>query len=423
MSGAIITIIVLIVSMILFATEALPLTCTALLVPLALYFAGIIEAADIFSNGVASAAILMYAMSVVGQAFFKTGMAYQTGKIINKVAKTERALMACVVLVGAVMSGFLSNSCTLFVLMPIIGGIVLSSGISPIKLYFPLLMSIVIGSNISILGSPSCLVAKNTLEEMSAGAIQVGFFEQGKLGFPLVIAVVIFFYIFGPKIFPEKKGGTISTVSEDYSDVPKYKQVTSVVILVATIVCMILKDFIDWLPPIHVTATVAALLCVVTGLMTEKEAYQAMSMKLVLLMVFMMPLGTALNKTGAGQMIADVIVSIGGENGLFIAMLILWVITFVITQFMSNTAACTLLCPVAYAVATSTGADPRAFVFAVLSASSIAFCTPIAVPHNVAIMEPCGMNFRDFFKPGIIVSAFCFIVCMILLPIMFPFYP
>lgn len=423
MSPAVLTIVILIASMVLFATEAIPLTCTAFLVSVSLFFAGIISPADIFANGVGSAAILMFAMPVVGQAFFKTGMAYKTGKLITRFAKTERGLIAGVALVSGVMSGFLSNSCTLFVLLPIVSGIAISSNIKPAKLMFPLLMAITIGSNISILGSPSCLVAKSTLEDLSNGAIQIGFFEQGKLGIPLLIGVVIFFYVLGPKIFPNKEGGTAVADTEDYSDIPQSKQIISTVILLVTIVCMILKDFISWLPPIHITACCAALLCVLTGLLSEKEAFDAMSMKLVLLMVFMMPLGSALSSTGAGQMIADLIISIGGSSGMFVAMVILWIITWAVTQFMSNTAACTLICPVAYLVATSTGADPRALVFATLSASSIAFCTPIAVPHNVAIMEPAGMSFRDFFKPGLIVSAVCFVLCIILLPIMFPFFP
>lgn len=136
------------------------------------------------------------------------------------------------------------------------------------------------------------------------------------------------------------------------------------------------------------------------------------------LVAFMVPLGTALNDTGAGKMIADAVISVTGQSSPMIIMASLWILTWALTQVMSNTAACTLLCPIAWTIAESLGADPRAVVIA----SSVAVCTPMAIPANSMIIGPGNVRFKDFLKPGLAVSLVCFIVSMILLPIFYPFY-
>lgn len=140
------------------------------------------------------------------------------------------------------------------------------------------------------------------------------------------------------------------------------------------------------------------------------------------LVAFMVPLGTALNDTGAGKMIADAVISVTGQSSPMIIIASLWILTWALTQVMSNTAACTLLCPIAWTIAESLGADPRAVVIAVFIASSVAVCTPMAIPANSMIIGPGNVRFKDFLKPGLAVSLVCFIVSMILLPIFYPFY-
>ena len=121
-------------------------------------------------------------------------------------------------------------------------------------------------------------------------------------------------------------------------------------------------------------------------------------------------------------MIADTVIRLTGNSSPIILMAALWLLTWAMTQVMSNTAACTLLCPIGWIIAERLGADPRAVVIAVFIASSVAVCTPMAIPANSMIIEPGNVRFKDFIKPGLVVSLVCFIVSMILLPIFYPFY-
>ncbi|HCC3285792.1 TPA: SLC13/DASS family transporter [Salmonella enterica] len=422
MSPAIITLLVLVVAIIIFVSDRLPMGLVAFMVPMALYFTGVIDAKDIFASIVNANVILIVAMCVLGAAFFKTGLAWQSSKILLKYAKTERSLSVLIFLIGGVMSAFVSNSGTVAVLIPIVLGIAASSQIKPIKLLMPLVFGATIGADISIIGSPGNLIAKNTIETFSKGSLSVPFFEYAKIGIPLLIACSIFLYFFGSKLIADREGNTQSDSQMDYSQIPAWHRNLTLAVFILAIAGMVATDYIKFLPPMHIIACCAAIVLVFAGVLTQKETFNSFETLTVFMLVFMMPLGAALNSTGAGEMIANAVISVTGDSGVMIIMASLWILTWALTQVMSNTAACTLLCPVGWTIAQSIGADPRAVVIAVFIASSVAVCTPMAIPANSMIIGPGNVKFKDFLKPGLAISLVCFIVSMILLPIFYPFY-
>lgn len=422
MSQAAITLIILAVAIVLFVSDKLPMGLVAFMVPVALYFTGIIEADDIFSCVINSNVILILGMCVIGAAFFKTGMAYKTSQFLLRYTKSERGLILVITLLSGIMSGFVSNSGTVAVLLPIVLGIAVSSNIKPIKLLLPLVIGATIGADVTIIGSPGNLIAKNTIEEFSNGKMTVSFFEYAKIGIPMLIVVAAFLAMFGPKLINDRDAGDTTEDAPDYSNIPKWYGILTVAVLILTVAGMVLTDYLDFLPPMHVTACCGAIVIVLCGVLSQKEAFASFEMLTVFMLAFMMPLGTALNDTGAGKMIADVVVNLTGNAHPLIIMASLWILTWALTQVMSNTAACTLLCPIGWTIAESLGADPRAVVIAVFVASSVAVCTPMAIPANSMIIGPGNVKFKDFIKPGLAVSAVCFVVSMILLPIFYPFY-
>lgn len=422
MSQAVITLIILAAAIMLFVIDKLPMGLVAFCVPLCLYFTGIIEAKDIFECVINSNVILILGMCVIGAAFFKTGLAYQTSQMMLKHTKSQRGLMVVIFLLSGVMSGFVSNSGTVAILLPIVMGIASGAGIKAIKLLIPLVAGATIGADISIIGSPGNLIAKNTIEEFSNGTMTVGFFEYAKIGIPMLAAVAILYYFLGDKLIKDRESGDKIGENPDYSDVPQWKRTVTLIVMILTILGMVMKDYVDFLPPIHVTACLGAVVLVLFGVLTEKEAFQSFEILTVFMLAFMMPLGNALNDTGAGHMIANAVISLTGNANPRILMAVLWLLTWAMTQVMSNTAACTLLCPIGWTIAESLGADPRAVVIAVFIASSVAVCTPMAIPANSMIMEPGNVHFKDFIKPGFAVSVVCFAVSMVLLPVFYPFY-
>ncbi|HHT0906584.1 TPA: SLC13 family permease [Klebsiella pneumoniae] len=422
MSPAIITLLILVVAIIIFISDRLPMGLVAFMVPMALYFFGVIGVKDIFASIVNENVILIIAMCVLGAAFFKTGLAWQSSKILLKYAKTERSLSVLIFIISGVMSAFVSNSGTVAVLIPIVLGIAGTSQIKPIKLLMPLVFGATIGADISIIGSPGNLIAKNTIETFSKGNLSVPFFEYAKIGIPLMIACALLLFFFGSRLIPDRDGHEQSDVQMDYSHIPEWHKLLTLIVLVLAILGMVATDYVKFLPPIHIIACCAAIVLVLTGVLNQKETFNSFETLTVFMLAFMMPLGAALNSTGAGEMIARAVISVTGNSGVIVIMASLWILTWALTQVMSNTAACTLLCPVGWTIAQSIGADPRAVVIAIFIASSVAVCTPMAIPANSMIIGPGNVKFKDFLKPGLAISFVCFIVSMILLPVFYPFY-
>ncbi|EPU4133606.1 SLC13 family permease [Klebsiella pneumoniae] len=422
MSPAIITLLILVVAIIIFISDRLPMGLVAFMVPMALYFFGVIGVKDIFASIVNENVILIIAMCVLGAAFFKTGLAWQSSKILLKYAKTERSLSVLIFMISGVMSAFVSNSGTVAVLIPIVLGIAGTSQIKPIKLLMPLVFGATIGADISIIGSPGNLIAKNTIETFSKGNLSVPFFEYAKIGIPLMIACALLLFFFGSRLIPDRDGHEQSDVQMVYSHIPEWHKLLTLIVFVLAILGMVATDYVKFLPPIHIIACCAAIVLVLTGVLNQKETFNAFETLTVFMLAFMMPLGAALNSTGAGEMIARAVISVTGNSGVIVIMASLWILTWALTQVMSNTAACTLLCPVGWTIAQSIGADPRAVVIAIFIASSVAVCTPMAIPANSMIIGPGNVKFKDFLKPGLAISFVCFIVSMILLPVFYPFY-
>ena len=423
MTPAAITLTVFLVAIGLFIADFLPMGLMVFMVPVSLYFCGVIEAKEIFAPLVGQSIILVVAMSVMGAALFKTGMAERIGRALFRFCPGERSLMLVVTLFSGVVSAFVSNTGTVAILIPIIMGAAASHGIRPSRLLIPLTAGATLGGNISVIGSPGNLIAKETIEKLSDGAMGVKFFEYAGVGIPLLVAAAVFYALVGPKVLPAKGGDEGVQERKGVAPVRSWKGWFTVVALVATVGAMIGADYAKWLPPMHITACVGAMAVVLFRVISQKEAFAAFDMQAVFLLSFMTPLGGAMMKTGAAQRIADAVVGVGGGHGPLVMMAVLWLTVWALTQVMSNTATCALFCPIGWTIAKTLGADPRAVVIAILIASSVAVCTPLAIPANSMILEPGGLRFKDFFRPGICLSALGFVLSMVLLPLLYPFYP
>jgi di/tricarboxylate transporter len=147
-------------------------------------------------------------------------------------------------------------------------------------------------------------------------------------------------------------------------------------------------------------------------------------MHTILLFVGSLALAKALEKSGAGALIADTIISMLGSNpSPFVLLLVILVLSAVMTNFMSNTATTALLVPISLSIANAMGADPRAVLMATVIGGSMAYATPIGMPANTMVYGIGGYKFRDYMKAGAPLILVSMIVALVLLPILFPFYP
>ncbi len=421
MSQTTITLLFLAFAVISFVFEKIPLGLTASICAIGLTLTGVLDSQTTFAQYVNSNVILCVGMFVVGQALFETGMANKIGGLVTRFAKTERMLIIAIMLIVGIMSGFLSNTGTAAVLIPVVCGIADESGYSRSRLLMPLVFAAALGGNLSIIGAPGNLMGVNALQEMG---LATSFFMYAPVGVPMLALGILYFAFIGYRFLPDGKNQVTEEVGEqrDFSNVPKWKQEVSLIVLILVILAMIFEEEIGI--SIQVSACIGAIVLVLTGVISEKDALQSIDLKVVLLFGGSLALAKALDTTGAGSLIADKIVGLLGANpNPIILLLVIFIVTCALTNFMSNTATTALMVPIAVSLANSLGADPRAVVIATVIAGSCAYATPIGMPANTMVVGLGGYKFNDYVKSGLPLILVSFVVCMVLLPILFPFYP
>lgn len=423
MSEPAITLIILLVAIVLFVTERIPLALTAMMVLISLVLTNVLSPEEAFAGFINKNVILFCAMFVVGGALFETGMANRIGGIVTHFAKTERQLLLAIMLVTALLSGFLSNTGTAAVLIPAVIGIASRSGIRRSKLLMPLAFASAMGGNLSLIGAPGNLIVDSTLEKMSQGSESFGFFSFALIGAPLMVVAMIYFLTIGYKLLPDRQEeGGVSLYDEPTIEAPAWKQYLALFVLIATILAMMLEDVIGF--DMHVIGVTGAILLVLCGVMNEKRALDAIDSRVIFLFAGMLPLATAMQKTGLGTMLAENVMDMLGEApSPRLLLSVLFIISCGLSQFMSNTATTALLAPIGGAIAVGIGADPSAVLMAIVIGGSCAFATPLGMPANTMVLGVGGYRFNDYVKAGLPLVLVGYLVCVTLLPMLWPFFP
>ncbi|HHM1829464.1 TPA: SLC13 family permease, partial [Klebsiella pneumoniae] len=417
-----ITLCLLVFAIIMFVWEKVPLAVTSMVVCVALVLTGVLDLKQAFAGFIDSNVILFVAMFIVGGALFETGMANKVGGVITHFAKTEKQLIFIIMVVVGVMSGFLSNTGTAAVLIPVVIGVAAKSGFTRSRLLMPLVFAAALGGNLSLIGAPGNLIAQSALQNIGSG---FGFFEYAKVGLPMLVCGILYFLTIGYKFLPNNSNSSeVGSIGEqrDYSHVPRWKQILSLVVLIATILGMIFEKQTGI--SLTVAGCIGALVLVITGVLTEKQAYKAIDSQTIFIFGGTLALAKALEMTGAGKLVADQVIGLLGNNSSpFMLLVVVFALSVVMTNFMSNTATVALLVPVSLSIAAGMGADPRAVLMATVIGSSCAYATPIGMPANMMVLSAGGYKFVDYAKSGIPLIIVSTIVSLILLPILFPFHP
>ena len=431
MDPAITTLCVLAVAAFLFVTELIPLAVTAMAACTALGILGVLPSKQVYAGLSNSTVVLFGGMFVIGAAMFKTGLAEAVGLwVVNKAGTGEVKLMGAVMLVTIILSSVSSNTGTVACLMPVIIGIAQAANIPTSKELMPLAVAANVGGTITMIGTPPNVIVTGALS--AAGLPSFGFFEFALIGVPLSVIVLAYMLTIGRKTIPVKSAGAMDAdaveaakkeagAGDDDAPKSKTKMWISGLILLGVVAAMALNLKTV---PLQTAAVTGAILCVITGCLKEKEAYAGIDWVTIFLFAGMLSVATAMDKTGAGKLIADTVVGMMGEHpNPIILCAVLYLISNVLTQFMSNTASAALLAPIGISIAQSIGADPKPVLMSIGIAASMAFATPMATPPNTLVLGPGGFSFNDYVKVGVPLCIITFIASVIIIPIFWPFFP
>lgn len=187
----------------------------------------------------------------------------------------------------------------------------------------------------------------------------------------------------------------------------------------AIMAAVLLPVFLGWVP-IYIAAVVGAAFMVLTRCLTMEEAYRQIEWKAVFLIAGMLPLGTALDQTGAARLIAEGVVGVVGPYGPGAVMFGLVGLTFLGTCFIPTAALVVLMAPIVFSTAANMGLSPHGLLMAVAMAASASFMTPISHPANLLVMGPGGYRFVDYLKVGGLLTLVVWVVLMVAMPVFWP---
>ncbi|MDY0132257.1 MAG: SLC13 family permease [Desulforegulaceae bacterium] len=190
----------------------------------------------------------------------------------------------------------------------------------------------------------------------------------------------------------------------------------------AVIMVLVIASAILGLLPISIAAVAGASLMILSGALSMQEAYRAIEWRVVFLMASMLPLGVAIQKTGAAQMGADFLITMVGDLGPRWVVAAFFFVTVIAVQAIPPSALVVLMAPVALSVAASLGISPQLLIMTVAIAVSASFASPVSHAAHMLVMGPGGYKFIDYIKVGAPLTIIVFGVSVWLLPIFWPPY-
>ena len=189
---------------------------------------------------------------------------------------------------------------------------------------------------------------------------------------------------------------------------------------IAVLAGMVILLATGFVPP-AVAGLLAAGAIILSRILTVEQSYRAIDWTTVILVGALMPLSTAMVETGAAELMAEGLVGLVGDAGPVALLAGLFVLTAVMGQLISNTATALIVIPIGMAAATSMGISPRPVLMSIAVAAAGAFLTPIATPTNLMVMGPGGYAFGDYWKLGLPLLIWFFVVSVFLVPLIWRF--
>ncbi|MGI4544111.1 SLC13 family permease [Klebsiella pneumoniae] len=197
---------------------------------------------------------------------------------------------------------------------------------------------------------------------------------------------------------------------------PAHSQAPHAIFCLVLMVALMLTDEI----PNPIAAIIACLLMGKFRCINAESAYKAIHWPSIILIVGMMPFALALQKTGGVDLVVKGLMDVAGGEGPYLMLGCLFVMCAAIGLFISNTATAVLMAPIALAAAKSMGVSPYPFAMVVAMAASAAFMTPVSSPVNTLVLGPGKYSFSDFVKIGVPFTILVMVVCVLLIPVLFP---
>lgn len=214
-----------------------------------------------------------------------------------------------------------------------------------------------------------------------------------------------------------RKNQNLLLISEYEQGKVDYKKIAFTLLVVSGVM---LVAAMEWMP-IVLTAAIGVVILIISGMIKPEEAYKSIEWKVLFMLAGVLSMGVALQKTGAADLLSDYIINTLGDYGPQVVLSFFFLLSFSLTNVMSNNATAALLAPIAIVSAQAMGVNTRPFLMAITFAASLSFMTPIGYQTNTMIFAPGNYKFRDFLKVGTPLNLLLWLLATWMLPKIYPF--
>ena len=419
-----IVLIILALTIIAFMSGKLPYTVISMGIIIALIMTGIMTIDEAFSGLTNSNVIMFAAMFVIGAGIVKSGLLDSTKNIVMRYQNRPKIVLLVLMLVATVLSILTSAVGTMAILLPLIINIANNLNISRSKFIYPVAMIANIATACTFLGQGAANMNWSDVMVNMGGPVPFGIWDFTIARIPVIVTTIIYGVFVSQYLLPDIPNSQFDTgkpVVEKTKTIDVKKQRIAQIICSLTIIGMIVLDYFS-LVPMYIVACIGAVLLILFGVLSETEAISSIHGPTMFLFIGVLPLSDALKMTGAADVVASLMRTLlGNTTNPYIIMAVLFVVPLILTQVMSNIAAVAVFVPLVCSVAVSIGIDPRAGVMAVLIASCTSILTPMAAAAQAMILAPGGYSMKDYLKCGFPLVLINTVVCIVVLPILFPF--
>jgi len=332
-----------------------------------------------------------------------------------------------------VISCFLNSTPIVVLGAPVIRDVATTLKLPPKRYLIPLSYITVLTGCCTLIGTSTNLLVNDMARV--AGEAQFGIFEITPVGLPMALVGGLYLFLFSRRLIRADDDGAIKPVDLASEEIgvtgtqvghaelfaePRPFQAGKAMIALAVFVGVIAIAAAG-IAPIAASAFAGAVLLILLRVISADQAYGGLKPEILILIAGMVVIGIAMEQSGLANEASQMLIA--GVNGLspLIAMMVLYIVTMVLTELLSNATVAVLVTPVAVALAESLGVSPRPFLVAVMIAASAAFATPFGYQTNVIVYQMAGYRYLDFVRIGLPLNLITFAVAITTIPMFFPF--
>ena len=419
-----ITLLILILTIVAFITGKIPFSVISAGIIITLIMTGVMKPAEAFSGFTNTNVVMFVAMFIIGAGLTKTSLIDKAEQLVVRYKDNPKMLIFLACIASSLLASITSATATAAIMISLLVGIANEIGTSRSKLLYPAMACANIATSMTFLGQGASNITWIDMIAKAGGPNELHIWDFTIARIPLLAVSIIYMTFVGYKLMPDRDNRTFADSEHTGRNAAKLtpkKEKIAIIIILVTILAMLFESVIGI--PMYLIACIGAILLVMTGILTEKEALESIHQPTILLFAGVLTLSEAIKTTGAGEVVADWMIGlIGNTTNPYLIMAVFFLIPFMLTQIMSNLATLTIFIPLVVSACMKIGIDPRAAVVGVLTASCISIMTPMAAPCQIMIIEPGGYTIKDYLKCGTPLAVILTVMTIFLMPVMFPFY-